>query len=69
MISSTPTDQLGPNACLKAAQYVRMSTEHQRYSNALRRLFADDNFLTLLRAEAMDTLPRPLAEQLDLVEA
>jgi ParB family transcriptional regulator, chromosome partitioning protein len=37
--------------------------------NALRRLFADDEFLTLLRAEAMHTLPRPLAEQLELSEA
>ena len=30
--------------------------------NALRRLFEDEEFLTLLRAEAMHTLPRPLAE-------
>jgi ParB family chromosome partitioning protein len=37
--------------------------------NALRRLYADEEFLTLLRAEAMHTLPRPLAEQLELVEA
>ena len=37
--------------------------------NALRRLFADEEFLTLLRAEAMHTLPRPLAEQLELSEA
>jgi ParB family transcriptional regulator, chromosome partitioning protein len=36
--------------------------------NALR-LFADEEFLTLLRAEAMHTLPRPLAEQLELSEA
>jgi ParB family chromosome partitioning protein len=34
--------------------------------NALRRLFEDEEFLTLLRAEAMHTLPRPLAEQLEL---
>src|ERR1700730_9013214 len=34
--------------------------------NALRRLFADEDFVTLLRAEGMDTLPRPLAEKLDL---
>ena len=32
--------------------------------HALRRLFEDDEFLTLLRTEAMHTLPRPLAEQL-----
>jgi DNA invertase Pin-like site-specific DNA recombinase len=37
--------------------------------NALRRLFADEEFLTLLRAEAMHTLPQPLAEQLELSEA
>lgn len=33
--------------------------------NGLRRLFADDHFRTLLRAEGLDTLPRPLAERLD----
>jgi ParB family chromosome partitioning protein len=37
--------------------------------NALRRLYVDEEFLTLLRAEAMQTLPRPLAEQLELSEA
>jgi ParB family transcriptional regulator, chromosome partitioning protein len=37
--------------------------------NALRRLFADEEFLTMLRAEAMHTLPRPLAEHLELPEA
>jgi ParB family chromosome partitioning protein len=37
--------------------------------NALRRLLADEDFVTLLRAEAMHTLPRPLAEKLELVEA
>ena len=37
--------------------------------NALRRLFADDDFVNVLRAEAMHTLPRPLAEQLELSEA
>lgn len=31
--------------------------------NALRRLLADENFVTLLRAEAMNTLPRTLAER------
>ena len=36
--------------------------------NALRRLYADEGFVTLLRAEAMHTLPRPLAEQLELLE-
>jgi ParB family chromosome partitioning protein len=37
--------------------------------NALRRLYADEEFLMLLRAEAMHTLPRPLAEQLELAQA
>ena len=37
--------------------------------NALRRLYADEEFLILLGAEAMHTLPRPLAEQLELAEA
>lgn len=32
--------------------------------NALRRLLSDDNFVNLLRAEAMHTLPKPLAERL-----
>jgi len=30
--------------------------------NALRRLYVDEEFLTLLRAEEMHTLPRPLAD-------
>lgn len=33
--------------------------------NALRRLLADENFVTLLRAESMHSLPRPLAERLE----
>lgn len=33
--------------------------------NALKRLLADENFVTLLRAESMHTLPRPLAERLE----
>lgn len=32
--------------------------------NGLRRLLDDEHFVTLLRAEAMHTLPRPLAERL-----
>jgi len=32
--------------------------------NALRRLLADEHFVTLLRAEAMHTMPRPLVERL-----
>jgi ParB family transcriptional regulator, chromosome partitioning protein len=34
--------------------------------NALRRLFADEHFVTLLRAEGLLTLPRPLAERLGI---
>ena len=34
--------------------------------NALRRLFADEHFVTLLRAEELLTLPRPLAERLGI---
>lgn len=34
--------------------------------NALRRLFADEHFVTLLRAEGLSTLPRPLAESLGI---
>jgi ParB family transcriptional regulator, chromosome partitioning protein len=37
--------------------------------NALRRLWADENFVTLLRAEAMHTMPGPLAERLGLPAA
>jgi ParB family transcriptional regulator, chromosome partitioning protein len=37
--------------------------------NALRRLFEEEEFLTLLQTEAMHTLPRPLAEHLELSEA
>jgi ParB family transcriptional regulator, chromosome partitioning protein len=33
--------------------------------NALRRLFAEENFATLLRAEGVLSLPKPLAERLD----
>lgn len=33
--------------------------------NALRRLLEDENFLNLLRAEAVHTLPKPLAERLE----
>ena len=32
--------------------------------NALRRLLADEHFVTLLRAEGLQTLPRPLVERL-----
>jgi ParB family chromosome partitioning protein len=33
--------------------------------NALKRLLVDEHFVTLLRAESMHTLPRPLAERLE----
>jgi len=32
--------------------------------NALKRLLADDHFMTLLRAEGLETLPRPLVERM-----
>ncbi len=34
--------------------------------NALKRLLADEHFVTLLRAEAIHTMPRPLAERLGM---
>ena len=37
--------------------------------NGLRRLLEDEHFVTLLRAEAMHTLPRPLAERLGVAGA
>jgi ParB family transcriptional regulator, chromosome partitioning protein len=37
--------------------------------SALRRLFGDENFLTLLRAEELDTLPTYLAERIQFHEA
>ncbi len=33
-------------------------------TQAMRRLFADENFITLLRAEALETLPKNLADRL-----
>ena len=35
-------------------------------TQALRALFADENFVTLLRAEGLDTLPRNLADRIDI---
>lgn len=37
--------------------------------NALKKLLEDEHFVTLLRAEAMGTLPLPLAERLGITEA
>jgi ParB family transcriptional regulator, chromosome partitioning protein len=37
-------------------------------ASALRRLFGDENFLTLLRAEGLDTLPAYLAERIQISE-
>ena len=37
--------------------------------NALRKLLEDDHFTTLLRAEAMASLPMPIAERLGIAEA
>jgi ParB family chromosome partitioning protein len=38
-------------------------------TEALRKLLADENFVTLLRAEGLDTLPRNLAARMQLGEA
>lgn len=37
--------------------------------NALRRLLEEEHFITLLRAEAIGTLPQPLAERIGIKEA
>jgi len=37
--------------------------------NALKRLLAEEHFVTLLRAEAMETLPLPLAERIGIAKA
>lgn len=37
--------------------------------NGLKRLLDDEHFVTLLRAEAMNTLPKPLAERLGVANA
>jgi ParB family transcriptional regulator, chromosome partitioning protein len=37
-------------------------------TTALKRMFADENFLTLLRAEGLDTLPAYLAERVQIAE-
>jgi ParB family chromosome partitioning protein len=36
--------------------------------SAVKKLFQDDNFVTLLRAEGLDSLPAPLAEKVQLLE-
>ena len=44
---------------------------HQRLLlvvQGLKKLFADENFVTLLRAEQLDTLPKYLAERIDYFE-
>ena len=43
-------------------------TEHRLLVivSALRNLFRDENFLTLLRAEGLETLPAPLAEKIQI---
>lgn len=38
-------------------------------TSAMSRLLAEDHFVALLRAEGMATLPQPIAERLDMVEA
>ena len=37
--------------------------------NAMKRLLAEEHFVTLLRAEAMETLPLPLAERIGIAQA
>lgn len=37
--------------------------------NAMRRLLADEHFVTLLRAESLQTMPRPLAERMEAAGA
>jgi ParB family chromosome partitioning protein len=36
--------------------------------SAVKKLFRDENFITLLRAEGLDSLPAPLAEKIQIVE-
>jgi ParB family chromosome partitioning protein len=36
--------------------------------SALKNLFRDDNFVTLLRAEGLDTIPAPLAEKIQITD-
>lgn len=45
-------------------------TEHRLLLivSALKNLFRDENFVTLLRAEGMDTIPAPLAEKIQIAE-
>ncbi len=45
-------------------------TEHRLLLilSALKNLFQDENFVTLLRAEGLDTIPAPLAEKLQITE-
>jgi ParB family chromosome partitioning protein len=39
------------------------TTRGRLVTEALRKLLADEHFVTLLRAEGLDTLPRPLADR------
>ena len=45
-------------------------TEHRLLLilSALKNLFRDENFVTLLRAEGLDTIPAPLAERIQITE-
>ncbi len=45
-------------------------TEHRLLLilSALKNLFRDENFVTLLRAEGLDTIPAPLAEKIQITE-
>jgi ParB family chromosome partitioning protein len=75
-LGKSPTKKITASALVRA---YRKETERQKMLvkkatlaqsrllfvvNALRRLLADDHFVTLLRAESISTMPRPLAERI-----
>jgi ParB family chromosome partitioning protein len=77
-LTSTPSKTVTSEALIRAYQ---KETERQRQlvkraslagsrllfvSNALKRLLTDDHFLTLLRAEGLDTLPTALADRVGI---
>ena len=54
---------------LSEGQISRLKAEHAHQRlllvvQGLKKLFADENFVTLLRAEGLDTLPKYLAERI-----
>jgi ParB family chromosome partitioning protein len=77
-LNATPSKSVTSEALIRAYQ---KETERQRQlvkraslagsrllfvSNALKRLLSDDHFLTLLRAEGLDTLPTALADRVGI---